>query len=331
MEPLKPTIKAECGDRQTSTEFRLPLTRCVFRAIARDRIQPQFFIANGLRGGLGYVLKELVCTFDTGDCVACSESSRCVYTTTFDTRFALEGRTRGSLASPPPPYALRCDTLSSSLEVGQEFEFILSLFGRATLALPNHLAALLELGERGLGPSRARYRVTKITALGPCSESNVVFENGSQVTYPDAWCLGSSRRRPDRAARAVRLRLVSPARVKTKGGLWRAPFPFALVIRQISRRIRLLERFYTDSERLPPFPLPAHDAVQIRASALEWKELKRYSTRQRSSMPIGGLIGEIVYEGDVAPHLDLLHAGSLVQLGKGAGFGLGAYDVEVVD
>ncbi len=192
-------------------------------------------------------------------------------------------------------------------------------------------SALVELGMRGLGPSRARYRVTKVTARGPDNKSQRVYEAGGPLICPEAWSLGNNLARTDRTARAVRLRFVSPARVKAKGRIWRAPLPFAVVIRQIGRRIRLLERFYTNCEHLPPFPLPAGGAVRIRTSALEWKELERYSSRQQSSMPIGGLVGEIVYEGDVAPHLDLLRAGSLVQLGKGAAFGLGAYDVEIVD
>ncbi len=139
--PPKTPIKVEREKRPTSSEFRLPVAQCVFRASALDPIQQRFFMANALRGGLGYLLKELVCSFDTGDCVACPESSGCVYTTTFDTRFALGDDMKASLTSPPPPYALRCDVVSPSIAVGQEFEFVQSLFGCAIPALPKHISA----------------------------------------------------------------------------------------------------------------------------------------------------------------------------------------------
>ena len=44
-------------------------------------------------------------------------------------------------------------------------------------------------------------------------------------------------------------------------------------------------------------------------------------------MKLGGLRGEITFEGDLSPFMPLLRLGEKVHVGQGTGFGLGGYEI----
>jgi CRISPR-associated endoribonuclease Cas6 len=58
-----------------------------------------------------------------------------------------------------------------------------------------------------------------------------------------------------------------------------------------------------------------------------WQELKSYSTRQKRTTPIGGLVGSATFEGDLAPFLYLLVMGELLHVGKSVVKGDGWYKI----
>ncbi|HEX7181344.1 MAG TPA: CRISPR system precrRNA processing endoribonuclease RAMP protein Cas6, partial [Thermoanaerobaculia bacterium] len=67
--------------------------------------------------------------------------------------------------------------------------------------------------------------------------------------------------------------------------------------------------------------------VRIAASDLHWFDCQRYSNRQGRKIDIGGLLGSLELEGDLAPLAPLLRTAELVHVGKGATFGLGKLEV----
>jgi hypothetical protein len=61
---------------------------------------------------------------------------------------------------------------------------------------------------------------------------------------------------------------------------------------------------------------------------LQWKDLKRYSNRQKKKVPMGGLVGEMVIQ-DLDPWLHTwLQAAELLHVGKGAAMGLGRVELQ---
>ena len=70
--------------------------------------------------------------------------------------------------------------------------------------------------------------------------------------------------------------------------------------------------------------------MQVTAADLRWHDCKRWSQRQQASMKLGGLVGRLVLEGDLAPFASLLGAAEVVHVGKGATFGLGQVVVEAL-
>ncbi len=72
----------------------------------------------------------------------------------------------------------------------------------------------------------------------------------------------------------------------------------------------------------------AIDQVEIEATALRWVEWTRYSSRQRTHMQLGGLLGQLRLSGPgVAPLWPLIALGQWLHLGKNTSFGLGRYRV----
>ena len=66
-------------------------------------------------------------------------------------------------------------------------------------------------------------------------------------------------------------------------------------------------------------------AEQVRtvAAHTSWMEWERYSTRQKQRTSIGGTVGRMVYEGEVAPFRPLLALGEWIHVGKACVFGNG--------
>jgi CRISPR/Cas system endoribonuclease Cas6 (RAMP superfamily) len=60
---------------------------------------------------------------------------------------------------------------------------------------------------------------------------------------------------------------------------------------------------------------------------LKWFDWERYSSRQQATMRMGGLMGRVTFEGNLAPFYMLLEAGEITHVGKGTSFGLGHYRI----
>ena len=70
-------------------------------------------------------------------------------------------------------------------------------------------------------------------------------------------------------------------------------------------------------------------SAAVRGSAdFEWFDWQRYSNRQERAMPLGGVVGRLVLEGDLRPFWPLLHLGQWLHVGGKTTFGMGRYRLE---
>jgi CRISPR/Cas system endoribonuclease Cas6 (RAMP superfamily) len=60
-------------------------------------------------------------------------------------------------------------------------------------------------------------------------------------------------------------------------------------------------------------------------SYTEWKDYRRFSSRQNKSMKIGGLIGLIKLSGDLSPFYPYLKIGEVIGVGQHTTSGFGRY------
>jgi hypothetical protein len=98
---------------------------------------------------------------------------------------------------------------------------------------------------------------------------------------------------------------------------------------------RLLERLSALARAYSPTPLAIDfghliaqaGAVQLVDDRTRWVELESYSTRLGRATPLGGLMGQATYSGDLSPFWPYLVWGQFTHVGKDAVKGNGMYVV----
>lgn len=125
----------------------------------------------------------------------------------------------------------------------------------------------------------------------------------------------------------VRLSFLTPTRIKYENSLTK-DLEFHVLFRNLLRRISLLSYFHCDykldDRGFKDLIEQARDVRTINQK-LHWHDWERYSNRQETRMKMGGVMGEITYEGDLTPFWPYIRLGEYVHVGKGSSFGLGKY------
>jgi hypothetical protein len=131
---------------------------------------------------------------------------------------------------------------------------------------------------------------------------------------------------------ALRLALRSPTRLVEAGRLVK-PEGFrlrTLLARLLERLDALGARYGAGPTGLDPAALLRQaEGVRLVERRLVWRDLFRASGRHGRLLPMGGLVGEVVLEGDLAPLLPWLVWGTLVHVGKDAAMGNGLLSLDV--
>ena len=292
------------------------------------------FKGAAFRGGFGYVFKGIVCPMHDQDCIHSRLGDPCIYSEVFETPVP-----SGSSVMRKYPYAPHPFVLTPPLDrrahfaAGTDLNLELVLVGRAIPWLAYFIHTLEELGRRGVGPHRSRYGIARVVSFkdtdGTGGAEQVLVYDGvgrKVVASPQVFDgRGFGARKGGR--RAVTLSLLTPARIISNEKL-ATQLPFSTFLRALVRRIALLSYFHCGQEAdvsLIRQLIERAASIRTTRSGLRWRDWSRFSTRQQTLIKLGGLVGEITYEGDLDPFLPFLRAGELTHVGKGTSFGLGRY------
>jgi hypothetical protein len=291
---------------------------------ARDALSLPAYSGSALRGVFGHGLREVACVMRSRPCAGCPLVGRCAYPLLFETPAGPADAAAG--AQVPHPLVLVLPwQVPRSLAAGEDLELSLHLFGPANRLLPTVVEAWRAAAVRGLGASRGRLELRDVAQW-----------RFDEQRWSEPLATGTSAGREAVRAPAlppcparVRLECVTPLRLKRAGRLVR---PEGLDARQLVtallRRSAALARHYGAGPLSLPPDLAAVLArhLALVPEGLRWADWGRYSSRQRASMQMGGLLGSLVLSGDALPVLwPLLHHGQWLHLGKGTSFGLGRY------
>ncbi len=251
---------------------------------------------------------------------------------------------------------------------GDTITFGLTLIGCAIDYLPYFIYTFDELGKIGIGKDRGRYLLKTVKShkseviseqtenkvvipakpvpagrrqgaeiqgeveydtiydsmtktLRPCEKSVLSFSSDSGLMT----CDSSS---PDSGL--LTLDFLTPTRITYDSRLT-LDLEFHILMRQLLRRLSLLYYFHCDGDPSAwDFKGIIERAKEVKTMKrdLRWYDWERYSARQDERLKMGGFIGEITFEGDIAPFLPLIEAGEVLHVGKGTGFGLGRFKIE---
>lgn len=224
---------------------------------------------------------------------------------------------------------------------GETLTFGLGLFGRAAELFPYLVMAAQGIELQGLGRRlqenngrRGGVRLQSIDAINPLTGAKQpLFRAGQRHVQAPGIPIGPA----EVAAFAATLpddrltiRFLSPMRLIDDGRLVKRP-ALRPLIQRLGIRLTDLSAAYGGG------PLPAADARALlplaERAVLEldntrWIDIISYSRRTRERTPIGGIVGDAVFTGDLGPLRELLVWGSLVHVGKNAVKGDGWYTVE---
>ncbi|MFA7667750.1 MAG: CRISPR system precrRNA processing endoribonuclease RAMP protein Cas6 [Burkholderiaceae bacterium] len=301
----------------------LPVVRLRFLARAEAPLCLPPYTGSMLRGALGHALKALA-PLPHPDDGPCALKASCLYCQLF-TSPAFKPHSLQKFSQMPHPYVIEPMAGDTWLERGASFEFRLVLIGRVITQLPAVIVAFERALRTGLGPGQSRCSLLAVMpelALEPVWRSG----DGSKLIALDS---GWMAQPPSVSLEyQATLQLNTPLRLQIQGKPARTERITALALLiALARRVQLLIDTCTDSPMQLDFDtLYAHAATVVaKPQNLRWFDWGRYSQRQQREMKLGGLIGDIRLEGDLAPFAELLHIGQWIHLGKNTSFGLGGY------
>jgi len=268
-----------------------------------------------LRGAFGHALRHISCVTRQKTCDNCPLLNGCHYPRVFEPK--LLGSTPDQ-PQPAPPYILEPPAGPRDLSSGEEWSFDIVLYGSSLPLLSMIILAMTQAAARGFGSQHIPAKVLSV-AVEQSDGWQVICSSDDPIIKPHNTRIDI----PTPAnTENLTLELITPTRLLRQGHpvgpekLSGRDFYSALLRRgsQIAEAIGLI----------PPSPMHLSE-FPLLAKNLRWLEWSRYSSRQKQSMQLGGLIGTFALEQWPEELWTWLWLGQWCHIGKNASFGLGKY------
>jgi hypothetical protein len=306
------------------TGMQLPVARYRFAFRMRDALRLPEFAGSLLRGQFGAALRRTACMTGAKTCAGCPLLATCPYPAIFETP-APASHPLQKFSQVPNPYVIEPPPLGTrAVAAGEALSFGMVLVGSALDRLPLIVYALQRALRHGLGEQRARGEL-----------QDIVWECGERAE--SVWDAANARVRAHEPALEVPafedctsagLQIATPLRLQDNGRPLRPDelSPRKLVTALV-RRAALLFEFHADRPGLgaQATELARHAETLADERALAWHDWSRYSSRQKQTMTLGGVLGTWTLRGELAPVLPWLWLGQWLHAGKNATMGMGAY------
>lgn len=276
-----------------------------------------------LRGSLGAFLKKTCCTVRCAACKDCMLARHCAFPPLFIGK-EMEGEDR--VAMLPPPYCIEPDDTGRTFyDAGERFSFNITLFSYAVDYLPYFVHAVTLAGQHGMGKNDGSIQGTFELEQVLHNEQSIFNRETRKITLTAGEELDLPVWDPSSAEKGIlHVDLKTPCRFKADNR-FSGDLSFRRLFRLIVRRIRTLWALDGENILFEDFSSMQDraDAIETLQSNLYWKDWTRYSSRQKSSMQLGGLQGSIRYYGDLSAFLPFFTLAETLHIGKQTSFGLG--------
>lgn len=273
-----------------------------------------------LRSMLGKNLRSMCCISKQSTCPECIYNKTCAYTFLFETILAqdnelLPGTNR---ASHPFSFSSKKNQWKKTLS---EYEFSITLLGKAIEYLPYIYAAFVKTGKEGLFKSRTQFEVADVSIDG---KTILINENQIDTSIPSKECFFCFNNN-DKTQGEILVELKSPLRFKTNGK-YSLDFTASDFMKCLYRRAKTLCMLYGTWEDEFNHYEPT-EGISIEEKKLRWLDFNHYSARQKRGMELGGAFGSFKLSGEFSNfELALLELNRIANAGKNTNFGLGQID-----
>ena len=301
---------------------------------------PAYNKGNVIRGGFGSTFRRIVCHANCREPEVCELRSMCPYTAVFQP-FVPEGSEKISKNRDiPRPFVIKppLETKETYLP-GEQLSFDLVLIGKIRDYLAYFIVTFKELSHAGLGRGRTPLDLVAVESLGLNGDTAPVYSGESNLVQPPRESLSwesilhsNGHKDGFENVQRVTLRFLTPTMLKADGFLAQRP-TFASILKRLRDRINALSYFYCGNGLDIDFKALGERAEEIKtvADSTRWVESSRFSRRRGVSHDLSGFVGEVSFEGDLAPFVPYLKLGEYVHVGKNAVFGNGWYQIRRVE
>ena len=320
-----------------------------------------FFKGSTFRGAVGKVLRKIVCSYGPKeDCQECLLKERCVYAYLFDTSPPIDTRALRNYQNIPRPFVIQPPLESKEhYKPGEIINLKLVLIGKAIDYFPYFVLVFREMGNEGLGKQRKSFQLKDIYSKTPegekliydhkqnliksenltyswedlieneyspfMQEEKIVTEENRDYSIQNH---SNDSKIQSEDVNKVKIHFNSPVRLQDKGKLVQIP-EFHILFRHLLRRVSSLYYFHQGSYLDIDYSNLVEKSYEVKLveNNTLWQDWERYSNHQRRKIPMGGLVGSIMYEGNLDDFLPWLRLGEEIHVGKNTVFGMGAYSL----
>jgi len=305
------------------------LVRCAFDLILTEGLELPPYKGFAFRGTMGHVLRSLACSIPGEECPVCPFRQTCAYGYLFETVPDATVRQSRKYSSYPRPYVMKPPLEEKRVYRRYDrLSFELVLIGRAIEHIPNLIATFDEIGRRGMRGETGRFIIDRVTTYGADRSESVIWNGGqftgnlNVVTWEDL-----SQGCPQKSD-TVTLTFHTPLLIEEKGRPLSAAPEFAILVESLCRRASLLYDFHDSGDSAGCLEPVNTSGISIQMSGVHWQSLERITNRQQKKLSTGGLLGSVIYRGDLVQFLPLLRLGEFIHAGKSTTFGFGCYTVQ---
>lgn len=318
-----------------TTDYRLPgisfiKLRFVLTAQAKTRLSA--FKGSLLRKGFAEALRRNVCVMDwKTKCQSCFLRTECVFTRIFETIIQKD---------PPPflskqqyalkPYVLDFADDGTLYETGDSLTFDFVIMGSSAANIGMYIIAVQQMGKFGIGEKRSPFGDLKVFRddgdggwLEVYSQDSGVLKDAPNPVLIDT--------QPQPASK-VKLHFLTPTSIKIDSSL-SIDFNFRKLVFNMLRRTLEAAFFYMPDASVDwefkPYLKRASD-IRITDKQLAWVDHHHFSGGKSNDLLLGGFVGSLTLEGDLAPFVPLMRIAEAIHVGKRTNFGFGKVRLEML-
>lgn len=324
----------------------IKFTKLILILEAIDDIHLPEYKGAVFRGGFGYQFKKIVCVQrNISDCKGCMIEKTCIYSYIFETPLPEDSEKLRLYRTVPHPFVIEPPQEDRQfINKHDLFQFNVTLIGKAICYLPYIIYTFIELGKAGIGakpittdkttkhPPRGKFNLKEVQSLNMDGQTQSIYNHEQQTidnNYPilEAANLNHIKTK-DKNRNEIAINFITPCRIRYDRKISNN-LEFHIIIRNLLRRVSSLSYFHCNKELECDYKAIIEEAQKIKTinSNLKWYNWDRFSTRQKQRMKLGGLLGNVAYQGNITPFLQLLRLGEYLHVGKSTSFGLGRYEI----
>ena len=306
------------------------IAKFTFHLKAEDSIQLPSYKGSTFRGAFGHTFRKIVCALRKDSCDKCLLKETCIYSYVFETPIPKDSQKMKKYTHSPHPFILEPPFEGKrSYSPGDSIIFNLVLIGKSIDYLPYFIYTFIELGKKGIGKGKGKFLLEEVR---DSQDSLIFFSHGNKFNNTFSRLYFNDMKSQDSCTK-IKVSFLTPARIKYDGKRT-SNLEFHVLIRNLLRRISILSYFHCKEELDLSFSnniIEKAKNIKSASKDLRWLDWERYSSRQNTRMKMGGITGDIIYEGEFDSFSPFIKLGEYIHVGNGTSFGLGKYEMEILE